>query len=270
MKKKIFFLLILVMSIIAGVVVFSDSDSKIVFFDIGQGDSIYIELKGNYQVLIDGGPTSAVLEKLGNEMPFYDREVEIIVLTHPDKDHLFGLLEVLKRYEVKNVVWTGVVKNSSEYREWLDLLEKENARVIVVSGGEKIILQKDPLVFLEIIYPIESFEGREIKDVNDTSIVAKLVSKEKEILLTGDISKKVEKELVEKYNLKSDILKVSHHGSKSSTCSEFVEAVDPEMAIISVGENNWGHPSYEVLQTLKEFGIQVLTTKELGNIKINF
>jgi len=246
------------------------SELEVVFFDIGQGDSIYIEAFGNFQVLIDGGPNSKVLEKLGKEMPFYDRTIEIVVLTHPDHDHLFGLLEVLKRYKVKNILWTGVVKDTAEYKEWVGLIEQEQANIIIAEAGQKIILQKKPLIVLQVLHPFESLEGKEEKYVNDTSVVAMLVFGENEILLTGDISKKIEKKLVQEYDLKADILKIAHHGSKSSSCSEFIEEVNPSIAVISAGENNWGHPNQEVLQRLEQFGIQVLITKEAGDIRFAF
>jgi len=242
------------------------SDLEIVIFDVGQGDSIYIETKNNFQALIDGGPTPAVLEKLGQEMPFYDRTIEFIVLTHPDHDHLLGLLEVLKRYEVKNILWTGVVKDSAEYKEWVKLLEQEKANVIIAQAGQKINLQKSDL-YLLVLYPFESLEGKEVKDSNDTSVVLKLVFKNNSFLFMGDISSKLENEITD---VDADILKVAHHGGKNSSSAEFIQSVSPKTAVISVGDNSYGHPSEEVLQLFKQFGIQVLITKELGDIRFVF
>ena len=261
-------------SVLAWVIVWDLSergDLEVVFFDVGQGDSIFIETKEGFQVLIDGGPGLAVLEKLGEEMPFYDRTIDLIILTHPDHDHLFGLLEVLKRYQVKNILWTGVIKDTAEWKEWNSLVQEEGAKLLIAEAGQKIVLQKKPLIYLDILYPFESLEDQKVKNYNDTSIVLELVFKENEILLTGDISKKIEKQLVEKYDdLESDILKVAHHGSKTSTCSEFIEAVSPETAVITVGDNQWGHPHPEVLSTLEQFGIHILITKELEDIKFIF
>ena len=243
----------------------SRPELEIIFFDVGQGDSIYIETKNNFQILIDGGPSSAVLDKLGEEMPFYDREIELMVLTHPDRDHLFGLLEVLKAYKVKNILWTGIVKDTAEYKEWVKLIEEEQANIIIAQAGQKIRLRSD--LYLLVLHPFENLEGKEEKYINDTSIVAKLVFGDKSFLLTGDISSKIEKQLTD---VEADILKVAHHGSNTSTCEEFVRAVNPKIAVISVGENNWGHPAENVLQTLKQFGINVLITKEIGDIKFSF
>ena len=255
-------------------------DLEVVFFDVGQGDSIFIETKDGFQILIDGGPDLSVLEKLGQEMPFYDRTIDLVILTHPDHDHIFGLLEVLKRYQVKNILWTGVVKDTDEYKEWEKLIKEEGANIIIAQAGQKIIcsLQKTHDrgnsamgIFLNILYPLESLEGQEVEDSNDTSIVAQLVFNDNSFLLTGDISKKIESKLIDQnQELDSDILKVAHHGSKTSTSPEFLQAVSPETAVISVGENQWGHPSEEVLQRLEQFGIDILITKELGDIKFSF
>lgn len=240
---------------------------KVVFFDIGQGDSIFVEAKNGFQVLIDGGPGLRVLEKLSEQMPFYDKEIDLIILTHPDSDHLFGLLEVLKSYDIKNVLWTGVLKQTAEWEEWIRLIEEEQANILIAQAGQKIIIQEDPLIFLDILYPLESLEGKEVKNHNDASVVARLVFGDNSFLLTGDISQKAEKELIEEYdNLNSKVLKVAHHGSKTSTSFEFVKAVSPKTAVISVGENRWGHPAQEVLQRLEEFGIDILITKEVGDI----
>ena len=243
-------------------------DLEVVFFDVGQGDAIFVETKYGFQVLIDGGPDLTILDKLGKEMPFYDRTLDLIVLTHPDHDHLFGLLEVLKRYEVKNILWTGVEKDTAEWQEWKKLIKEEGANIIIAKAGQRINFSAQG-IFLDILYPFESLEGREFKYANDTSIVAELVFKNISVLFTGDISKKTEKELIDKYiDLKSDILKIAHHGSASSSCEEFLEKISPELAVISVGENSWGHPDKRVLANLEKFDIKVLITKELGDIKI--
>jgi len=274
-NRKLFwvvFSVLICLNVIAWVVVLELSQLRfleVVFFDVGQGDSIFIETPERFQVLIDGGPGLAVLEKLGQEMPFYDREIDLIILTHPEHDHYFGLFEVLKRYDVKNILWTGIIRDTAEYQEWIRLINEEGANVLIAKAGQKMILQKNPLIFLEILHPFENLEGQETKYTNDTSIVAGLVFNDISFLFTGDVSKKIEGELINKYiDLDSDILKVAHHGSKTSSCLEFLEIVSPELAVISVGENNYGHPHPDVLANLEKFDIQVLITKELGDIKI--
>ena len=256
MHKKFFWILIIlvVANIMTWSIVYDSNDLEVVFFNVGQGDSIYIEYN-SFQVLIDGGPNNIVLEKLGENMPFYDKKIELLILTHPDHDHLFGLLEVLKRYKVDNILWTGYEKDTAEYKEWLRLIKDHN--IIIAEKDAKIEL-------LDNIYLYIHSADVNAKDCNDSSIVASLVFNDVEFLFTGDITDKIEKQL----DIRADVLKIAHHGSNSSSCSEFLEKVSPEVAVISVGENNYGHPSAEVLQRLQQFGIPILITKDLGDVKI--
>ena len=240
---------------------------EVSFFDVGQGDSIFIETPQGHQVLIDGGPSSVVLEKLGQEMPYWDRNIDLIVLTHPEHDHIFGLIEVLKNYEVENVLWTGIKRNTQEYSEWTDCLEKEGAKAIIAEKGQRIIMGD---VSFDILYPFDNLEGEEIKSVNNSSIVGRLVFKDSSFLFTGDIFKSVEKDIIKSgIDIESDILKVGHHGSKTSSGEEFVSAVAPGIAVIQVGgDNSYGHPNQETLETLENYGIKILRTDINGDIKI--
>jgi len=269
-KKLVWVLLagLVCLNLILWVVVYDLSQPRpleVTFFDIGQGDAIFIETPQGHQILIDGGPDLTILEKLSEEMPFYDRTIDLIILTHPEHDHYFGLFEVLKRYEVENILWTGVVRETAEWQEWEKLIEEERAEIKIAQAGQRIILQgSDPCIFIDVLHPFENLEGQEFKNSNDTSIVASLVFDDISFLFTGDITKKIEKQL----SIDSDILKVAHHGSKTSSCLEFLEIVSPELAIITVGENSYGHPHPEVLANLNQFGIQVLRTDIEGDIKI--
>ena len=236
---------------------------EVTFFDVGQGDAIFIVAPQSHQILIDGGPSSIILEKLAKEMPFWDRTIDLIILTHPERDHLAGLLEVLKRYKVENILWTGVVRDTAEYKEWQKLIEEEGAKISLTPDVKRLTTSG---VVLEILHPFESLEGKVFKDSNNTSIVAKLIFGENSFLFTGDIYKSVEKELVE---LDSDVLKVAHHGSKTSSSEEFIAEVSPEIAVIPVGKNNnYGHPHQEVLEILSRYGINILRTDKDGDIKI--
>ena len=239
---------------------------EIVFFDVGQGDAIFIETPQKHQILIDGGPDSSVLEKLAKEIPFWDRSIDVVILTHPDKDHLAGLIEVLKGYKVDYILWTGVVRQTPENDEWRSLLQEQKGEIVMTKAGQRI---KAGEVHFNILSPAEYLEGKEFKDSNDTSIVSRLVFGQNSFLLTGDITSSIEEELVEKkFNLMSNVLKVGHHGSKYSTSDNFLEAVDPETAVIQVGKNPYGHPTEEVLQRLKKFDIEILRTDKDGDIKI--
>jgi len=240
---------------------------EVVFFNVGQGDGIFIETPQNYQILIDGGPSSVVLEKLGQEMSFWDRNIDLLVLTHPEHDHIAGLIEVLKTYEVKNILWTGVLKDTKEFEEWIKLIKDEKADITIAQAGQRIII---PNIFFEILHPFENLAGQDIKNTNNTSIIIRLVFNDNCFLFTGDASKSIERKVIDKgLNLDCNVLKVGHHGSKSSTSKELMESVIPELAVISLGKDNkYGHPHAQVLDILNDYGIKILRTDEIGDIKI--
>jgi competence protein ComEC len=244
-----------------------DGNLQVIFFDVGQGDSIFIETPQGHQILIDGGPSKKILEKLAMELPFWDRTLDLVILSHPEKDHLEGLNYVLRRYKVENILWTGVLRETNVFREWQEALEKEKANEVIAKAEEEI---KAGNVKIFILYPFQSLAGKEYKNSNDTSIVANLVFGENSFLFTGDATKKTEQQLLaKKLDIDSDVLKVGHHGSKTSTSKEFLKEVSPEIAVISCGRNNrYGHPHKEVLQNLRNFGIKILNTCQKGDIKI--
>ncbi len=203
-------------------------------------------------------------------MPFWDRTIDLVVLTHPDFDHISGLIEVLQRYQVENILWTGISCETAECQEWQELIKEDGANIYIahaglrISGGRTSGRRSDLLV----LYPFDNLEGKKVSNTNNTSIVARLVYGENSFLFTGDAYQAVERELIKGGgDIDSDILKVGHHGSKNSNSQEFIGAVSPEVAVISVGQDNkYGHPSPEVLQNLA--GIRVLRTDLDGDIKI--
>ncbi|MDP2927131.1 MAG: ComEC/Rec2 family competence protein [bacterium] len=242
---------------------------KVVFFDIGQGSSVFIETPQHAQILIDGGPSNKIVEKLGRTMPFFDRSIDLIISTHPDFDHLAGLVEVLKSYQVEAVGSTGVKGQTAEFEEFMTKTNQEGAEKIILKRGETIRVGRD--LKIEVLAPLEDFVGREVKDYNTSSLVFKVSYGQTDFLLTGDAPVSIEKELVEimKSDLGVEILQVGHHGSKSSTSQAWLEAVIPEIAVIQVGrDNRYGHPNQEVLERLKNYGIKILRTDEQGDIKI--
>jgi len=246
-----------------------DNNLKVVFFDIGQGDSIFIETPQGYQVLIDGGPSGKkVLEKLSKYIPFWDRTLDLIILTHPDYDHLAGLVYVLDRYDVKNILWTGAKKDTQTFNRWEEKIEKEKARIVIAKAGQKI---KAGMAELFILYPFQGLEqGFFEKGSNESSIILKLLFGKNYFLFTGDTIKRIEQQLLEKgIDVSSQVLKVAHHGSKTSSSREFLQNVSPEIAVISCSKTNpYGHPHESVLRNLQEFGINILRTDEKGDIKI--
>ena len=242
---------------------------EVTFFDVGQGDSIFIETPSGHQILIDGGPDSKILEKLAKEMPWGDKTIDLIILTHPEKDHMVGLLKVLERYQVEQILWTGIICHTADYDKWQELIQKEKAQITIAESSQRI---KAGGVFLNILYPFESLEGEKFKESNNTSIIAQLIFSNSSFLFTGDAPQSIEKKILSEYRkdvINSDVLKVGHHGSKTSTSEEFLKEVSPEIAVISCGKNNpYHHPHQDVLKNLEKFDIKILRTDQVGDIKI--
>ena len=240
---------------------------KIHFFDIGQGDSIFIEAPNGNQVLVDGGPDNTVLEKLGQVMPFYDKEIDLVMVSHPHADHLTGLIEVLNRYEVRNTIEAKEEYESPQFKLWRNAISSEGANNIEALSGTVIDLGSG--LFLKIIHPVQSVAGTRTTKPHDDVVVAMLEYGETRVLLTGDMEKKVEDKLVfAGVDLDSDVLKVGHHGSKTSTADKFLNAVTPEVAVIQVGKNKYGHPAAEVLKRLENSDIRYYRNDLDGDIKI--
>jgi len=269
-KKQIGILIFLfLIAIMVWIFVFTEARTgflKVKFFDVGQGDAEFIETPDKKQVLIDGGPDLSVLEKLGRAMPFYDRYIDLIILTHPEADHLNGLIEIVKRYNVGAIIMTGVFRNTDQYKEFLNIIKNKKIPVYLAKSGGEIDFGNN--IKIDILYPLDNLKGKVISDSNNTSIVAKLIYGNFETLFTGDIEKSVENKLIKSgLNLKSDILKIAHHGSKTSSGEEFLKAVNAILAVIEVGKDNtYGHPHQEVLERLKN--LQIFQTGKDGDIKI--
>lgn len=242
------------------------SDFEMTVFDVGQGDSIFVQTSDGKQMLIDGGPDDTVLAKLGAVMPFWDHDIDVVVLTHPHADHVSGLVSVLRQYHVGEVWYTGVTYPVDAYLTFVDELR---ARGIVT----KIISEPADIVFgtsmVSVLYPFSLFGGGYIESPNNTSIVLKFTSGQHSVLTTGDIEVEAERELVASYeDMQIDVLKVAHHGSKTSSTEEFLDATQPGFAIIPVGENDYGHPNYEVVRRLENNGARVLRTDQGGDVLI--
>lgn len=236
----------------------------VVFLDVGQGDSIFIQSPSGQQMLMDTGKGQSVLRGLGDVMSLNDREIDYVLTTHPDADHIGGLSEVLERFEVNNLIMT---ENESDTPIW-QLAKRavlnENAKVIMARRGQLIDLGAG--VQLEILFP--DIDPTELES-NTSSIVARLTYGERSFLLTGDSPKAIEEYLVliEGANLESDVLKVGHHGSRTSTSLMFLAEVSPKYAVISAGKNNsYGHPHVEVTDALFNAGVEILNTAEVGHV----
>ena len=249
---------------------FSSSNSRdyltLAVLDIGQGDAILIEDKAGHQILIDGGPDQKILAELPKFMSVSDRSLDLLILSHPHADHLVGLVEILKRYEVAGVLEAGAVYDSAIYREWHRLLQEKNIPIILARRGEKIRLADAEL---DILAPFENWSGRSAKEIHDSMVVAQLlVASSSVAILTGDMEQDLEQRLLaSEGNLQAKILKIGHHGSKTSSSENFVKKVAPEYAVISVAKKNrYGHPYPATLELLKKLGLEVLQTSEEGSI----
>lgn len=245
----------------------SRQDLLVDFFDIGQGDAVFIEIPNGIQVLIDGGPDDKVVSKLGEVMPFWDKSIDLVILTHPEKDHITGLLAVLKRYKIDYAVWPNTAKESAEYKEWLELVAEQKAKVVHPYSGMRITLGSR--AYLDILAPFIDKSGKIIGSRNNVGIVGKLVYSKKSFLFTADVERQVENRLVYQFlpGLDADVLKVGHHGSRTSSTDEFIRAVSPDVAVISVGKDNrYGHPHKEVVDRLKKYGTKIFRTDINGDI----
>ena len=242
-----------------------DDRLQVSFLDVGQGDAILIQ-RGSQQILVDGGPSpQAIGLELGKMMPFWDRTIDLVVLTHPQADHLTGLVEVLKRYKVRQVLYPDLKYESALYDEWPRLLEARNVKHSLVQAGQEIKFGSD--VLIEVLNP----QTPPSTDMNENGVVLRVALGQVSFLLTADIGRSTELELVtHRAPLNSTVLKVAHHGSDTSTSPEFLAVANPRIAVISAGKDNtFGLPNQEVLGRLEhKLGLEnIYRTDEHGRIE---
>lgn len=266
---------------------------RVIFFDVGQGDSSLI-MTEDANILIDGGPDKKVIEKLDNYLPFWNRKIDVMVLTHPHADHVMGLTDALGKYKVNEIWITDVLHNSPEYLEFLEIVRDQGIKAKIV-GRDAINRVSAANARIEILHPTNNLSGEKVDNLNNTSIVLKLNYQDKSFLFAGDIEEEVEKEFCEmaadnetqdcviaskcrdaealrlyggeEAFLHADVLKVAHHGSNNSSSLCFLEAVKPEFAVISVGkDNDFGMPSPRILNRLERIGIKIFRTDEEGDV----
>ncbi|OGN97211.1 MAG: hypothetical protein A2Z77_06495 [Chloroflexi bacterium RBG_13_51_36] len=228
-----------------------DGKLHVSFLDVGQGDAILIQTPEGQDILIDGGPDPQKINlELSEKLAFWDRTIDLVMCTQPQADHVTGLVEVLQRYRVKQVLEPGVSYNSSVYQEWLRLIADKGIECDVARAGQEIDLGGG--IKLEVLNPPASLWRGTDDDIDNNGLVLKLTWNRIGFLFTADIRAEVEFELIgQRANLRSTVLKVAHHGSRTSTSLQFLAAVDPEVAVICVGEDNtFGHPAIEVIERL--------------------
>lgn len=253
MKWLLLPLLVIAVLICSVAFTMPDDELHVSFLDVGEGDAILVQ-KGNQQILIDGGPgPQAVNTELGGQMPFWDKTIDMVVLTHPHNDHLSGLIGVLERYKVEEVLYPDLNYASPLYDEWFALIESRNIESIFACAGQRVDMG-DGVIIDVLGPPALLFSGTQ-SDVDNNGIVLKLSYGRVSFLLTADIMQEAEMNLISRRaDLTCAVLKVGHHGSDTSTTPEFLAVVNPRIAVISTGaDNKFGHPDEEVLNRLGQF-----------------
>jgi competence protein ComEC len=236
------------------------------FLNVGQGDAIFIQSPTGKQVLIDGGPDASVLQGLASEMGFFDRTLDMVIVTHEDRDHVGGLVDVFTQYAIGTFVRSEQQGESTEARIIDDLTKLERSQVVYARRNMSFDLGASTT--LTILFPDRDPSGLES---NTASIIAKLAYSSTTFLFTGDAPKEIEEYLVEldPNFLDSDVLKLGHHGSRTSSLLRFLKAVSPQLAIVSAGKNNrYKHPHTEVLERLAQQHIPMQSTAEHGTIRL--
>ncbi len=247
-----------------------DGHLHIRFLNVGQGDSTLITTPSGRTIVIDGGPDWSTLEGLGTYMPFFDRHLDLLMLSHPNLDHLLSFPEILKRYSVGALAMTEVPDHLAQYEEMFALAKEKNIPILKMFASRTIDLGDGAM--LTILWPPETMPKGFTKELNDTSVVARLEYAGHRALFTGDLERPAEETLVRAHaDLKADILKVGHHGSKTSTSTGFLLAVHPSLAVISVGKDNtFGHPNRGIIDRLIKAGATVRRTDEGGTVEITW
>jgi competence protein ComEC len=236
-------------------------------FDVGQGDGLLVSAGGT-QILVDGGPDGSILSHLGSAMPFFDRDLDLLVLSHPHMDHLQSFPELLRRYHVRTVLMTGVDYANPRYEEFLTLLAGERTRLFVADPEEDLTVGPFDI---DVLWPPPRSFGAPMKNVNDDSVALRVTAPGgKTILFTGDMEEGEEKEILRAgIDVRADILKVAHHGSRTSSSTGFLLAVKPSLAIASVAkDNSYGLPDEDVIARYAALGIPLRMTMNEGTMRI--
>lgn len=244
-----------------------NNNLEVYFFDSGQADSILIKTPEQKNIIIDFGSEQG-LKELEKIIPWWNKKIDLIIITHPHDDHITGLIPIIKKYQIEKIIYTGINYNSNIYNELLQLIYDYNISLEISSFDKNINLGTE--CNLKIIYPINNLYKKTVDDVNDSSIISHFNCKNKTFIFMGDAGNKPEEEIMNiGINLKSDVIKIGHHGSITATSQKFLEKVKPKIAIIMVGkENNFDHPNLRILKRLERMDIKIFRTDKHGTIKI--
>ncbi len=242
----------------------SDGKLKVVFCDVGQGDGIYVRTPKGADIIIDGGPDNSVLLCLGSNMPFWDRTIDLMILTHSDSDHYTGLIPIAKQYEVLSFATPFTQKDVPGYQTLAGIFKEKGVKQRFVCQGDKFGFPDQ--VNVKVVWPKSCALGSTEK--NDNSVVTVLEYKDLQILLTGDAEENIGN-FYQGLVGDIDILKVPHHGSKGGVDEDYLDTIEPEVAVLSSGvKNRYGHPSQSILTELSERNISIYRTDRQGDIII--
>lgn len=241
------------------------NDLIVHFFDVGQGDSIFIQFPNGETSLIDGGTRNSSAKLIGYLQDLNVDKIDYLIATHPHEDHIGGLPDVINNFEVGNIYMPGITANTVIFEDLLKAIKSKDLKITIGKGGDEI------LNIEELKYEILAPNDNEYSETNNFSIVTKLTFKENSFIFTGDAELESERDILKHgYNISSDVIKIGHHGGSTSTTEEFLDKVNPEYAIISCGANNtYGHPHRETIDKLKKHNINILRTDELGSITVS-
>jgi competence protein ComEC len=243
----------------------TDTKLRVYFLDVGQGDSVLLRYPTGEHLLIDTGKDSKVFRQLDKVLPWYDKTIDYVLLTHGDLDHVGAMMDVLDRYKVEKVFVSEFFGKIEVEQNILERLKEEGATVEVLKQGDLFTFGTQVQNSFKIIHPAPDCLSV-YQNENDCSLVGLLTYGEQSFLFTGDISKQIEQKLIPLIPNPVSVLKVAHHGSKYSSDEQFIQKIKPQYSIVSVGENSYGHPAPEVLATLIHASSTVLSTKEVATI----
>lgn len=237
--------------------------SELDFLNVGQGDASLLKFFNSGTILIDAGPDQSILNDLGRSLSFFGKELDILILSHANLDHYAGFFDVLEHYQPRVFVYNGLDGQSETFNNLLQILKEKGVIVFKMAAGDKI---KSDQSVLEILSPSAQSVP---KDVNDASLVFRLSVNNFKTLFLGDVSARILGGLDADFH--SDIVKISHHGSKTGTSKNILDLIQAKIALIGVGKDNrFNHPAQEVIALLKQSGIDIFRTDEDGNIRIIF
>lgn len=259
-------MILFALNVVVWFFILSESNlTKMDFLDVGQGDATLMNFHNSGKIMIDAGPNRSVLDGLGNNLSFFEKKIDVLILSHANLDHYGGFFEIIEKYKPRVFVYNGVNSTSETFQNLLTLIKNNGMAVMSVRAGDKIKIGND---VIGVISPLVGVNFSE-KNLNNSSLVFQSVINGFKVLFLGDADTSFLKKISTDW--RADILKVSHHGSKNGTDEELLNLINPAIALIGVGLNNsFNHPADIVINLLGDLGVKIFRTDENGGISIQF